>query len=90
MAARGGGLGAALLAEDVVGELAAPVLVDGGGGRRSELDESGLGELADAILGHPQHLGQLLVGLPPLEDELDYCPLVGGELLEGGHAGAEL
>ena len=83
-------LGPRLLAEHVVGELAAPVLLDGPDADRRQLDERVTGELAHAPLGHAEHLRELLVGLPLLQDELDDRPLLGGKLVEGGHEQGEL
>ena len=77
MAARGGGLGAGLLAEHVVGELAAPVLLDAAHAHRGELDERVARELAHARLGHAEHVRELVVALPLLEHELDDRPLLG-------------
>ena len=85
MAARGGRLGAGLLAEHVVGELAAPVLLDPAHADRGELDERVAGELAHARLGDAEHVGELVVVLALLEHELDDRPLLVGELVEGGH-----
>ena len=71
MPARSGRLGAVLLAEDVVGQLAAPVLLDPAGAERREVNEGVAGALAHARLGHVEHLGELLVALALLQDELD-------------------
>ena len=87
MAAGGRGLGAGLLAEHVVGELAAPLLVHAAGGDGSELHEGVARQLAHARFGHAEPLGELRVALPALQHELDDRPLLGGELVEGGHRG---
>ena len=88
MAARGGGLGAGLLSEHVVGELAAPVLLDRRGAHRGELHQRVARQLAHPRLGHAEHVGQLFVALALPEHELDDRPLLGGELVEGGHCRA--
>ena len=90
MAARGGRLGARLLAEHVVGELAAPVLLDAARADRGELDERVAGPLAHARLGHAEHVRELVVALALLEDELDDRPLLVRELIESGHEQGEL
>ena len=76
MAACGGGLRAGLLAEHVVGELAAPVLLDPARGDGGEIHERVARELAHAGLGEAEHVGQLAVALPLLEDQLDDRPLL--------------
>ena len=83
---RGRRLGAGLLAEDVIGELAAPVGVDLGGGDRGQRHKSRAGELTNTILGKAEELGQVVVALASLKEELDDRPLVLGELIEGRHA----
>ena len=85
MALRGGRLGPGLLAEHVVGELAAPVLLDPADGHGRQLDERVARQLAHPPLGQIQHVGQLAVRLSLTQDELDDRPLLGRELLEGGH-----
>ena len=85
MALRGGGLRPGLLAEHVVGELAAPVLLDPAHAHGRQLDERVARQLADPPLGQVQHVGQLAVRLSLTQDELDDRPLLGRELLEGGH-----
>ena len=71
MAARGGRLGAGLLPQHIVGELAAPVLLDAARADRRQLDQGVAGELAHAPFGHAEHVGQLVVALALLEHELD-------------------
>ena len=79
-----------LLPEHVVRQLAAPVLLDGAHAHGRQLDERIARQLAHARLGHAEHLGELRVGLPLLQDELDDRPLLGGELVKGGHEQGEL
>ncbi len=90
MAARGGGLRAGLLAQDVVGELAAPVLLDPARRDGGEVHEGIARQLAHAHLGEAEHVGQLAVALPLLEDQLDDRPLLVGELVESRHLQGEL
>ena len=90
MPLRGRCLGTRLLPEHVVGELAAPVLLDRAHAHGRKLDERIARELAHARLGHTEHLGELRVGLALLQDELDDRPLLGGELVKGGHEQGEL
>ena len=58
-----------------------------GSADRGELEQRRLGQRPDALGGHAEHLAELLVALPLLEDELDDRPLLCGELVERGHAG---
>ena len=88
MALGGGRLRAGLLAEHVVGQLAAPVLLDPAHAHRGELDQRVARELPHARLGHVEHLGELVVGLPLAEHELDDRPLLRRKLVERGHSGA--
>ena len=90
MAAGGGHLGAGLLAEHVVGELAAPVLLDPAHADRRQLDERVAGALAHARLGDAEHVRELVVALALLEHELDDRPLLVRQLIESGHEQAEL
>ena len=85
VAARRGQLGTGLLAEHVVGELAAPVLLDPARADRGQLHEGVARAFAHPRLGDAEHLGQLVVALALLEHELDDRPLLVGELIEGGH-----
>ena len=57
-----------LLPEDVVGELAAPVLLDAAHAHRRELHERVARKLAHARLRHAEHVRELGVGLPLLKD----------------------
>jgi hypothetical protein len=79
------GLGAGLLAEDVVGHLVAPVGIDALGGVGSELGKRVARQLADPRRRHVEHVRQRVVGASALEDELDDRALVGWELIECGH-----
>src|SRR3954447_6154960 len=79
VALRGGGLRAGLLAEDVVGELPAPVLLDPARRHRGELHERVARQLAHPPLGQVQHVRQLGVRLPLTKHELDDRPLLGRE-----------
>ena len=90
MALRRGRLGPGLLPEHVVGELAAPVLLDAAHAHRRQLDERVAGELAHPPLGQFSMSDELVVGLPLAENELDDRPLLGRELVEGGHLQGEL
>jgi hypothetical protein len=90
MALRRRRLRARLLAEDVVRQLTAPVLLHAPGAHGSELDQRVARELAHARLGHPEHARELLVALPLLENELYDRPLLRRELVERGHVQAEL
>ena len=87
MALRGGGLGSGLLAEHVVGELAAPVLLHAAHAHGRQLHERVARQLAHARLRHAEHVRELGVGLPLLKDELDDRPLLGRQLIERGHSG---
>jgi hypothetical protein len=89
MAARGSGLRPGLLAEQVVGHLAAPVVLHPAGGGRREVGEGVARQVAHAGRAHAERLGQVLVGLPALQHELDDRPLVGRELVEGRHVQPE-
>jgi hypothetical protein len=89
MAARGRDLRPRLLAEHVVGQLAAPVLLDAAGADRGQLDERVAGTLANARLGDAEHVGELVVALALLQDELEDGPLLVRELVEGGHEQGE-
>ena len=73
----GGGLGAGLLAEHVVGELAAPVRVDAARADGASSTSASRASSRTRGLGHAEHVGELVVGLPLLEDELDDRPLLG-------------
>ena len=44
-------------------------------------------ELAHAGLRHPEGIGELVVALSPLEDQVDDRPLLRRQLVVGGHAG---
>ena len=90
MATGGRDLGAGLLAEHVVGELAAPVLLDAAHADRRQLHERVAGALANALLGNAQHVRELVVALALLEHELDDRPLLVRQLIESGHEQAEL
>jgi hypothetical protein len=68
VALRGGGLGARLLTEDIVGELAAPVLLDASHAHGCELDERVARQVAHARFRHPEHVRQLGICLALLED----------------------
>ena len=85
VAARCRQLGAGLLAEHVVGELAAPILLDPAHADRRELDERVAGALPHARLGDAEHVRELVVALALLQDELDDRPLLVGKLIESGH-----
>ena len=85
MAAGGRGLGPALLAEDVVRELAAPVLVHAACGDGGELYQGVAGQLAHARLGHRERVGDGGVVLAALEQQLDNGALLRGKLFERGH-----
>ena len=86
----GGGLRARLLAEHVVRELAAPVLLDSAGAHGGQVHEGAARELAHPLLGQAEHVGQVVVALLLLQDELDDRPLLRGKLIESGHGRAEL
>ena len=77
MSLGGGGLGTGLLAQDVVGQLAAPVLLDSARADRGEIHQRVAGHLPHAGLGHAEHVGELLVALTLLQHELDDRPLLG-------------
>ncbi len=85
MAAGGRGLGAALLAQHVVGQLAAPVLLHGAGAQRRQVHQCVARKLAHARLGHVEHPGKLVVALAAPEHELHDGALVLGKLIEGRH-----
>lgn len=82
-------LGAGLLAEDVVGDLAAPVRVHAGGGGGRELAERLAGKLAHTRRRHPQHARQLIVGLSAPHNELENGSLLSRKLVESGHKQGE-
>src|SRR5918999_935217 len=85
VAPRGCGLGPGLLAQDVVGELAAPVLLHAARRDGGEVDQGIAGELAHTGLRQTEHVGQLAVALPLPQDQLDDRPLLVRELVEGRH-----
>ena len=86
----GGGLRARLLAEHVVRELPAPVLLDAPGAHRRQVHEGPARELAHPLLGQAEHAGQVVVALLLLQHELDDRPLLRRKLIESGHGRAEL
>ena len=90
VAARGRALGARLLVEEVVGYLAAPVAVDARRAARRQVGKRVAGELPHARRRHSEHAGELVVGLAPLDYELEDRPLFSGQLVEGSHAGRRL
>ena len=55
-----------------------------------EVDEGVARELAHAGLREAEHVGQLVVALPLLEDQLDDRPLLVRQLVESGHMQGEL
>ncbi len=71
MTAGRGDLGTGLLAEHVVGQLPAPVLLDAAGAQRRKIDERVARQLAHAALGQVEHAGELVVALALLDNELD-------------------
>ena len=89
MGPRGGGLGAALLPEQVVSHLTAPIGIHSLGGGGSEVAERLARQLAHAGGSHPEQGGQLGVTLAPTDDELENCPLLGGKLVKSGHEQGE-
>jgi hypothetical protein len=71
-------LGPALLAEQVVGHLAAPLRVDALRRPGRERDERRTGVVAHARGRHAEHLAEVRVRGAALEDELDDRALVVG------------
>jgi 1,4-dihydroxy-2-naphthoyl-CoA hydrolase len=70
------GLGLGLLAEQPVGD---PAAVDPGRGLAGHRANAGIGSLAHVALGNREQLGELAVGAPLAEDELEYRALVRGK-----------